>query len=66
MINAFNHLISDIENNEGVEIVSFDDNTIMYEYLSEAIIVHTMLDNKFLIFDSLIAKQIETKLNSYI
>ena len=40
-LDCFNFLIEDIERGEGVEITSFSDNAIMYEYLDEAIGVYT-------------------------
>ena len=49
---AFDALINDIENIEGVEITSFNDNTVLYEYLDEAVVVHTNLSNKVILFFS--------------
>lgn len=63
---CFNRLIQDIENGEGVEITSFSDNAIMYEYLDEAIVVYTMLSEKCVLFDSMVTVKIESKMNSYI
>lgn len=65
-IECFNCLIQDIENGEGVEITSFSDNAIMYEYLDEAIVVYTMLSEKCVLFDSMVTVKIESKMNSYI
>ena len=53
-LDCFNCLIEDIERGDGVEITSFSDNAIMYEYLDEAIVVYTLLSEKFVLFDSLV------------
>lgn len=62
---AFDALINDIENIEGVEITSFDDNTVLYEYLDEAIVVHTNLSNKVILFDFMLTQKIENRMDSY-
>lgn len=64
-ISAFDSLVKDIEEN-GVEITSIDDNTVVYEYLDEAVVIHTVLGVKYVIFDSLVKKKIEKQFNSYI
>lgn len=64
-IDCFNCLIEDIEHGEGVEITSFSDNAIMYEYLDEAIVVYTLLSEKYILFDSMITVKIESNMNSY-
>lgn len=63
-IDAFNKFSNEIEEN-GVEITSFDDNTVLVEYLEEPIVVHTILGSKSLIFDAIISNKIEQKMNSY-
>lgn len=63
-IECFDKLINDIESN-GVEITSFDDNTIMYEFDEEAIIIHTILGVKYLIFDSNISLKIKNKMAEF-
>ena len=63
-IDAFNKFSNEIEEN-GVEITSFDDNTVLVEYLEEPIVVHTILGSKSLIFDEIISNKIEQKMNSY-
>lgn len=62
---AFDALINDIENIEGVEITSFNDNTVLYEYLDEAIVVHTNLSNKVILFDFMLTQKIENRMDSY-
>lgn len=62
---AFDALINDIENIEGVEITSFDDNTVLYEYLDEAIVVHTNLSNKVILFDFMLTQKIENRMDGY-
>ena len=56
-VDAFEKLVKQVESS--VEIESFDDNTVMYEWEGEAIIVHSVLGEKFLIFDDMISKKIE-------
>lgn len=60
----FNKLVTEIEST-CPEIESFDDNTVLYEYLDEAVIIHTVFGVKYVIFDSMISKKIEEQLNSY-
>lgn len=62
---AFNKLVEDIEKGEGVEISSIDDNTVIYEYLNEAVVVHTVLGTKYVLFDSMVTQKIESKMDSY-
>lgn len=62
---AFDKLCDDIENGEGSEVTSFDDNTVLFEYLNEAIIIHQILGFKYVLFDSLITMKIESRMNSY-
>lgn len=65
MLDAFDKLCYDIENIEGSEVTSFDDNTILFEYLDEAVIVHEILGLKYILFDGLITVKIESRMNSY-
>lgn len=65
MLDAFDKLWDDIVNVEGIEITSFDDNTVLYEYLDESIVIYEILGNKYILFDSFITVKIENKLNSY-
>lgn len=65
MLDAFDKLCYDIENGEGSEVTSFDDNTVLFEYLDEAIVVHTILGLKYILFDSLVTYKIESRMNSY-
>lgn len=65
MLDAFDKLCYDIENGKGSEVTSFDDNTVLFEYLDEAIVVHTILGLKYILFDSLVASKIESRMNSY-
>lgn len=65
LIDAFDKLCKDIEGEGGLEITSFDDNSFLYEYLDESIIVHDILGVRHIIFDSIIAQKIENKLSSY-
>ena len=62
-VESFDKLCKDIE--QGVEITSFDDNTVLYEYLEESVIIHNILGVKYVIFDSLITNKIESRMNSY-
>lgn len=60
----FDKLVTEIENT-CPEIESFDDNTVLYEYIEEAVIVHTIFGVKYVIFDSMISNKIKDRLNSF-
>lgn len=62
---AFDTLVEDIERGEGIEITTFDDNTVLYEYLDEAIVIHNVLGVRYILFDSMITQKVENKLDSY-
>mgnify|MGYP005876931245 CR=1 FL=1 len=47
------------------EITSLDDNTVLIEYLDEAIIIHETLETKYIIFDGAVTQKIEEALNNY-
>lgn len=64
-LDAFNKLVTDITQTNGVEVTSFDDNTILYEYLDEAIVIHSVLGVIYILFDSMVTQKLENKLNSY-
>lgn len=64
-IDAFDALVEDIERGEGIEITTFDDNTVLYEYLYEAIVIHNVLGVRYILFDSMITQKVENKLDSY-
>ena len=64
-LECFNNLIRDIESGEGIEVTSFNDNTVLYEYLDEAVVVYTFLTDKYILFDSMITAKIENRLDSY-
>lgn len=64
-IDAFDALVEDIERGEGIEITTFDDNTVLYEYLDEAIVIHNVLGVRYILFDSMMTQKIENKLDSY-
>ena len=64
-IDAFDTLVEDIERGEGIEVTTFDDNTILYEYLDEAVVVHNVLGVRYVLFDSMLTQKIENKLDSY-
>ena len=53
-IDAFDTLVEDIERGEGIEVTTFDDNTILYEYLDEAVVVHNVLGIRYILFDSMV------------
>lgn len=63
-IEAFKLLWEDIRTN-APEITSLDGNTVLVEYLEEAIIIHESLENKYIIFDFSITHKVEEALNSY-
>lgn len=64
-IECFERLINDIEKDEGVEVTAFNDNTILYEYLDEAVVIHTMLADKYILFDSMLTNKIENRMTSF-
>lgn len=64
-IDAFDTLVEDIERGEGIEVTTFDDNTILYEYLDEAVVVHSVLGIRYILFDSMVTQKLENKLDSY-
>jgi len=65
-VECFNAMIEDIERGEGTEITSFTDNAVLYEYLDEAVVIYTLLSEKYILFDSSITNKIENRMNSYI
>lgn len=64
-LDAFNKLLEDITQINGIEVSSFDDNTVLYEYLDEAIVLYSVLGNSYILFDSMITQKMENKLDSY-
>ena len=64
LIDAFDSLVKEIHQ-EGTEITSFDDNTTLFEYLSEAVVIHDILGIQYILFDNDVAQKIENRLNSY-
>lgn len=64
-VDAFDALVEDIERGEGIEVTTFDDNTILYEYLDEAVVVHNVLGIRYILFDSMVTQKLENKLDSY-
>jgi len=59
----FNKLIQGIESGEiATEISSIDDNTVLYEFDSEAIVIHSVLGVKWLLFDSAVTVKVESAL----
>lgn len=63
--NQFNELVNDIENVEGAECYSYNDNMILYEYMNEPVIIFTIFENKYIIFDVRSAKVIENKMKNF-
>lgn len=61
---SFHKLWEDIKVN-APEITSLDSNTILVEYLDEAIIIHENLESKYIIFDGAVTQKIEEALNKY-
>lgn len=64
-LDAFNKLIADITQINGTEITSFNDNTVLYEYMDEAVVIHVVLGIQYILFDSMITQKMENKLDSY-
>ena len=62
----YDKFISEIESGEiATEISSIDDNTILYEFDSDAIVVYSLFGVKWLFFDSFLTKKIENHIFSY-
>lgn len=61
----FNKLIAAIESGDiATEISSIDDNTVLYEFEDEAIVIHSVLGVKWLLFDSVITAKVENVLTT--
>lgn len=61
----YNKLIAGIESGElGTEISSIDDNTVLYEFEEEAVVIHSVLGVKWMLFDSLVTQKVENALIS--
>ena len=61
----YSKLIAGIESGElGTEISSIDDNTVLYEFDEEAVVIHSVLGVKWLLFDSLVTQKVENALIS--
>lgn len=59
----YTKLIASIESGElGTEISSIDDNTVLYEFDEEAVVIHSVLGVKWLLFDSMVTKKVENAL----
>lgn len=65
MQDAFDVFVKVIETVEGDEITSFDDNTILYEFSNEAVVIHESLGIKYIIFDSSVTQKVEANLAKY-
>lgn len=63
-IEGYDSMLKDIEEN-CPEVLSFDDNTVMYEFLDEPIVIYTTLSDKVFLFDVSNAQKFETKMFSY-
>lgn len=61
---AFQRLWDDIKTN-APEITSLDGNTVLVEYLEEAIIIHENLESKYIIFDGAVTQKIEEEMTKY-
>ena len=60
----FQFFLKEIQKN-GVEIESFNDNTILYEFDNEVLIVYTLLNETYVIFDDILARHFENMIASY-
>lgn len=59
----FNKFVQSIEIGEsGTEICSIDDNTVLYEFEEEAIVIHSTLGFKWVLFDSAVTVKVESAL----
>lgn len=64
-LDAFKNLVNDIKVNDGVEVTSFDDNTTLWEYNNEAIVLHETLGKFYVIYDVGLESMIRSKFNSF-
>lgn len=58
----FDNLVKSIESEEGVECFSYNDDMIFYEYMEEPVIIFSISNDKYVIFDVTSAKKIEKKM----
>lgn len=59
----YDKFIAGVESGEtATEISSIDDNTVLYEFDSEAIVIHSVLGIKWLLFDSAVTVKVESAL----
>lgn len=59
----FTEFIRAIESGEmGTEISSIDDNTVLYEFEAEVVVIHSVLGVKWLLFDSAVTVKVESAL----
>ena len=59
----FNKFVQAVESGElGTEISSIDDNTVLYEFDSEAVVIHSTLGVKWILFDSAVTVKVESAL----
>lgn len=61
----FDALVEDIEKINGVECYSYNDYMILYEYMSEPVIIFSLADDKYVIFDVGVAKMIEKTMDGF-
>ncbi len=64
-IEAFEKLCNDIVT-DNVEVMSFNDNTLLYNYCNDYVIVHDELGIKYLFFNRSLTQKVESQLYSYI
>lgn len=63
MLDGFDRLTSEIKNS--MELISFDDNTVLHEWNAIPVILFEKLGERILLFEDVYAYRIEAKLISY-
>lgn len=61
---CFDKLYKNIRAN-GVEIVAFDDHTVMMDFDDQVIVLRKTIENRYIIFDANIKEGLEDVFNSY-
>lgn len=61
-VDSFNRMCDEIK--AGGEVTSFNDYTVLYEYLDEAVVYHETLGIKFVIFDASVSRKMENRIKN--
>lgn len=64
-LECFEKFVNEIENINGSEVVSLNDNAIIYNYDDEYIVIYTILGDKYILFDGMIRYKMERGVKRY-